>query len=506
MTDSLGWFDLLIVLSYFAVVIAVGLRFGRNSEEKNLHNYISGGRRVPWVAVLGSLVATEISAATFLATPGVGYSENMGFLQMGVGSILARIFIAIFFLGAFYQLRYLSIYQYLADRFGGGSQRTAAVFFLLSRLMASAVRLMIAATGLHVILGFPFFWTVAGFAILCLIYAGWGGIKAVIWTDCVQGIVFLTAAVVMVGVLQAHVGWGDILLTGAETGRLEIFQWRPGEGVLMDANWFFLMALFGFVNTLAMMGTDHDFTQRVLTCKNVREARRGVVLSGFIAIPVATLFLLIGIGLFVYYQQIGEAGLPMKMIGDESVVDSDKVFPHFIATALPNGLVGLMLCGVLAAAMSSLDSAMAALSSSVVVDLFKPLSKKGIDPSRQVWIARGFMLVVTVFLVGVALLLQHGGQFIWLAFKVAGVTYSGLLGVFLVGLLTKRGNDCWNLVAMFSGCGCTLILLLLAENGVIPLAWQWPMLFGVSLTFLLGILPKPRQVIVDSSAETLKLN
>lgn len=488
--QALGLWDLLIVLAYFAVVIAVGLRFGRADQEKSLQNYVSGGRRVPWVAVLGSLVATEISAATFLATPGVGYSENMGFLQMGVGSILARVFIAIFFLGAFYQLRYLSIYQYLAVRFGGGSQRTAAVFFLLSRLMASAVRLMIAATGLHVILGLPFFWTVAGFAVLCLIYAGWGGIKAVIWTDCVQGIVFLTAALVMVSILQMHVGWGEILRTGAETGRLDVFQWRADGGMWVDANWFWLMALFGFVNTLAMMGSDHDFTQRVLTCKNVREARRGVVLSGFIAIPMATLFLLIGIGLFVYYQQIGEAGLPMKLVGDESVVDSDKVFPYFIATALPTGLVGLMLCGVLAAAMSSLDSAMAALSSSVVVDLFKPLLKKTDNAAQQVWIARGLMLVVTVFLVAVAWMLQHGGQFIWLAFKVAGVTYSGLLGVFLVGLLTRRGRDNWNLLAMFAGCFCTLTLLLLSERNVIQLAWQWPMLFGVSVTFLLGVLPK----------------
>lgn len=491
MTEALGLLDLLIVLAYFGVVIAVGVRFGRNREEKTLQNYVSGGRQVPWGAVLGSLVATEISAATFLATPGVGYSENMGFLQMGVGSILARIFIAVFFLGAFYKLRYLSIYQYLADRFGGGSQRTAAVFFLLSRMMASAVRLMIAATGLHVLLGFPFFWTVAGFAVLCLIYAGWGGIKAVIWTDCVQGVIFLTAAVVMVGVLQVNVGWGEILRAGADTGRLQVFQWQPVDDFWLDANWFLLLAMFGFVNTLAMMGTDHDFTQRVLTSKNVREARRGVVLSGFISIPVATLFLLIGIGLFVYYQQVGEAGLPMKLVDEISVVDSDKVFPHFIATVLPTGLVGLMLCGVLAAAMSSLDSAMAALSSSVVVDLYKPLLRKGVSAARQVWITRGFMVVVTIILVWVAWLLQHGGQFIWLAFKVAGVTYSGLLGVFLVGLLTRRGDDRWNLLAMFAGSGSTLTLLLLAENDVIALAWQWPMLFGVGITFLLGVLPKP---------------
>jgi SSS family solute:Na+ symporter len=479
--------DILIVLAYFGTVLFVGIRFGR--KEESLDDYVSGGRRVPWLAVLASLVATEISAATFLGTPGVGYAENLGFLQMGVGSILARIFIAIFFLGAFYKLRYLSIYQYLRTRFGGNSHHTAAVFFLLSRVMASAVRLMIAATGLHVILGVPFLWTMIGFAFLCLAYTGLGGIRAVIWTDCVQAVVFFSAAAVIVTVLQLEVGWGTIFSVGAETGRLDIFHWTPDSSLWTDSSWFFLAAFFGFINTLAMQGTDHDFTQRVLTCKNVKEARRGVILSGFIAIPAATVFLLIGVGLFVYYQQIGEAGLPLKLMDGIEVVDSDKVFPHFIATALPAGLMGLLLCGVLAAAMSSLDSAMAALSSSVVVDLYKPVFREGLKPRQQVWIARAFMAVVTVVLVLVAYALQHGGQFIWLAFKVAGVTYAGLLGVFLVGLLTRRGSDKWNLVAMFSGSGFTATLLFLAENGIIELAWQWPMIFGVGLTFVLASIP-----------------
>jgi len=479
-----------IVLLYFAAVLGVGIRFGRPA--RNMDQYVSGGRDVPWAAVFASLVATEISAATFLGTPGAGYSTNLGFLQLGVGSILARFVIAACFLGAFYKLRYLSVYQYLARRFGGRSHRTAAAFFLLSRLTSSAVRLMIAATGLHVILGLPFAWTAPGFAAICFAYAGLGGIRSVIWTDCIQAGVFLIAAVVMVSVLQAEVGWGAIFETGAAHGRLEIFQWSAPQGVFRDSGWFPLAALFGFVNTLAMLGTDHDFTQRTLTCRDVRRARRGVVLSGFAAIPAAAVFLLIGVGLFVYYQQTGDSGLPTHVVEGVERVDPDKVFPHFIATALPDGLRGLLLCGVLAAAMSSLDSAMAALGSSVVVDLYQPALPAQASPAVRVWITRGFMALMALLLLGLAWALQHGGAFLWLAFKVAGVTYSGLLGVFLVGLLTRRGRDGWNIAAMLAGSATTAALLLLSETGVLALAWQWPMIFGVAATFVLGALPARR--------------
>ncbi|MDA1069479.1 MAG: sodium/solute symporter [Verrucomicrobia bacterium] len=491
--DSLTLPDILIVLAYFVSVLFIGIRFGKKDE--NIEGYVAGGRQMPWLAVLGSLIATEISAATFLGTPGVGFAENLGYLQMGFGSLLARFAIAFLFLGAFYKLKYLSVYQFLATRFGGTSHYTAASFFLMSRLMASAVRLMIASTGLYVILGLPFGWTMIGFASLCLIYAGIGGIKAVIWTDCLQVIVFLTAGLVMLFVLQDLVGWGTILNIGNKSGKLEIFQWTPQAGIMADSNWVLLAVVFGFINTLAMQGTDHDFTQRMLTCKNVKQARRGIILSGFISLPVAAMFLLIGVGLFAYFQQIPDASLPTKIAEGVISVDSDKVFPHFISTVLPAGLRGLLLCGVLAAAMSSLDSAMAALSSSIVVDLLKPFLNK--NETTQVWTARIFMVVVTVALVSIAWALKDGGQFIWLAFKIAGVTYSGLLGVFLVGLLSNRGADRWNLFAMITGSSFTAILLLLSEKGVIQLAWQYPMLVGVCLTFLLGIIPKAAKTQVQ---------
>lgn len=493
---SLTLLDYLIVALYFVVVLGVGLWFGRREETTD--DFMLGGRKVSWLAVLGSLIATEISAATFLATPGVGYGGNLTYLQFGIGSLLGRVFIALVFLKIFYELRVVSIYQYLAHRFGGTSHRTASVFFLLSRLTASGVRLMIASTGLHVILGLPFGVAMIGFTILCLAYTGMGGIKAVIATDCVQAVVFLGAGLTMFGVLQVTVGWGEIFRVGAEAGRLEVFNFVPDRGNLftgwfLDSNVFALALLFGFVNTVAMQGADHDFTQRMLTCRDEKQAQRSVILSGIAALPVAAMFLLIGVGLYAYYLIYPDVTLPTQLVDGTEQVMADKVFPHFIATVLPVGLRGFLLCGVLAAAMSSLDSAMAALSSSVVVDLYKPLIKGWLSERRMIWLSRTVMIAVAIALGGIAVALERlqamtGGEFLWLAFQVSTVTYSGLLGVFLLGMLTKRGGDKWNLLAMALGSLTTAGLLACLKLGYIELAWQWPMMIGVATTVAVGAL------------------
>jgi len=498
--------DYAIVGLYFVTVLAVGVWFGRREETTD--DFMLGGRRTPWLAVLGSLIATEISAATFLGAPGVGFASNLQYLQFGVGSLLGRIFIALVFLKVFYELRVVSIYEYLDHRFGGVSHRTSAVFFLLSRMTASGARLMIASAGLHVILGVPFWQAMILFTMLCLAYTAFGGIKAVIATDCVQAVVFLGAGLATFALLQHFVGWGEILSIGKQAGRLDVFNFLPDQGNaatgwFLDANVFLLALTFGFVNTVAMQGTDHDFTQRMLTCRSVGQAQRSVILSGIAALPVAAIFLLIGVGLFAYFQVNPDPALPAQMIDGKSQVMADKVFPHFITTVAPDGLRGLLLCGVLAAAMSSLDSAMAALSSSVVIDLYRPLLKGKVSERGLVWISRGMMAGVALALGLIAYLLERlqsmtGGEFLWLAFQVATVTYSGLLGVFLLGMLTKRGRDGWNLVAMLAGSVTTALLLGLLKTGFITIAWQWPMLTGVAVTVLVGAFPP--KIPIDDDA------
>jgi SSS family solute:Na+ symporter len=485
--------DGLIVLLYFAAVLGIGLYHARRS--KGSDDFISGSRQMPWLAVLGSIVATEVSAATFLATPGVGFSENMSYLQFGVGSFFARIFIAFVFLGAFYAAKSLTIYEFLANRFGNGTRYTATLFFIVTRLLASAVRLMIAATGLSLILDVPFAICLAIFTLVAIIYTGGGGIRGIIWTDVLQAIVFISCGLALILYIGQSIGWSTITEIGTEHGRFDIFRFSPTDsdggllGWLNDPKLFWIAAVFGFVSTTAAFGTDQDMTQRMLTCKDVGAARRSVVLSGFISIPIAALFLFVGVALFAFYQVHADASLPMKALANgSSEVASDKVFPWFIGTQLPSGLRGLLLVGVLAAAMSSLDSTMGALSSSALVDLYRPLLKKQTNDQTGLRLSRIFVSIFGVALALTAWALKDAEGFLWLTFKIGSITYGAMLGVFLLGILTRRGSDRGNWISMLSGSLICAGLLALIETGNLALGWTWLIVIGTAWTFGFGCL------------------
>jgi Na+/proline symporter len=225
----------------------------------------------------------------------------------------------------------------------------------------------------------------------------------------------------------------------------------------------------------------------MLTCKDVGAARRSVILSGFISIPIAALFLFVGIALFAFYQVHVDASLPMQLIeGGRSDVASDKVFPWFIGTQLPSGLRGLLLVGVLAAAMSSLDSTMGALSSSALVDLYRPLLKKQTSEQTGLRISRLFVSLFGVALALTAWALKDAEGFLWLTFKIGSITYGALLGVFLLGIITQRGSDRGNWISMLSGSLLCAGLLALIETGNLPLGWTWLIVIGTAWTFGIG--------------------
>ena len=219
MLDNLSLLDGLIVVVYFAAVLGIGIYHARKREDSGSDDFISGSRQMPWLAVLGSIVATEVSAATFLATPGVGFADNMSYLQFGVGSFIARIIIAFVFLGAFYTANSLTIYAFLAQRFGNATRYTATLFFILTRLLASAVRLMIAATGLSLILEVPFAVCLAIFTLVAIAYTDSGGIRGIIWTDILQALVFISCGITMLLYIGDSIGWATITEIGNAHGR-----------------------------------------------------------------------------------------------------------------------------------------------------------------------------------------------------------------------------------------------------------------------------------------------
>lgn len=477
----MAFVDWVIAAAYLLTVLGVGIYAG--GREENESDFLVGGRNVPWLAVLGSLIATEVSAATFLAVPGIGFGENMTYLQFGIGSIMARFFVAAVFIGAFYNAGCMSIYEFLGKSFGRRSQYAGSLLFLVTRLMASGVRLLIAAKGLSIIFGLPLHWVIIAFTLLTVIYTGYGGIKAVIWTDCVQAIVFIGAGIGALCYTVQVLGWDSFVSAGMEGGRFEIFRLAPdGEGIgawLNDSNTLLMAILFGFISTTAAMGTDQDLTQRLLSAKNAAGARRSVALSGFIAIPIAGLFLLVGVGLY------GISCTPMgAALTDLS--SNDAAFPRFITAIAPAGLRGLLVAGVLAAAMSSLDSTMAALSSSVLRDLIEPLTRREGRKLNHLVISRGLVYISAIALALIAWLFRENKAFLWLAFQVTSVTYGVLLGVFLLGLRGRRGNDAGNMLAIGVGLLVAASSLTAIKLGWMPIAWTWVIVIGAVVTYAIG--------------------
>jgi len=470
--------DYLVLIIYFAAIASIGLLAGR--KEKSTDDFFLGGRAMPWWAVTFSILATEVSAVTFIGTPGDAYRGNYTYLQFAIGSLLGRILIAFLLLPAFYRGRVTSIYQFLSQRFGEKSRRTAVIFFFFSQLLAAGVRLLLISLVLSVVSGYPLGAIIAFVAAVALLYTLIGGIKAVIWTDFFQFFIFMGGAWLAIYFILDAVpgGWTGLReLVPAEKFRVFDF------GLSLTAPAVFLIAfLNGCVQTFAALGTDQAMTQRMLTCRNLKQGRWSLILTGIIDFPIVITYLLIGTGLWALYEVVGPT-VP-------AAADPDLIFPHYIMTVLPPGVRGLLIASIFAAAMSSLDSSINALASSAVMDIYRPFIRPGRSEKHYLAASRVFVGVFCVLLIGAALALEQipGGK-LWLGFKVTGFTYGAMLGIFLLGVLTRGSNDRMNIWAMVTS-PLVLVALTLSEKFLFPgttlLAWSWYVVVGTGWTFFWG--------------------
>lgn len=474
--------DYLVVALYFAGIALVGILAGR--REKNTEDYFLAERKIPWWAVTCSILATEVSAVTFIGVPGESYRGNYVYLQFAFGSLLGRILIAFLFLPAFYRGRVISIYEYLKQRFGERSRLTGAVFFFATRILADGVRLLVISLALQVVTGCSLELLVILVAAVVVVYTLVGGIKAVIWTDVAQFAIFMGGAWVAIFCVLRFVpgGWEGLkALVPPEKFRVFDFSFS-----WVSDKVFLIAFVNGCFQTFAALGADQDLTQRMLTCPNLKEGQRALLLTGIVDFPIVLTFLFIGTALFCFYGRLGHL-LPAAI-----AADPDRIFPHFIMTVLPAGVRGLLIAAVFAAAMSTLSSAVNALASSAIVDVYKPFLRRRASEKHYLGVSRlavaffGVVIVLTAFLLNGL----PGGK-LWLGFKVTGFTYGALLGVFLLGVTTRRGNDRMNALAMVSSAA-VLIALTLAEkhlfSGRTLIAWPWYVVVGTAWTWLFGFL------------------
>jgi SSS family transporter len=481
----LTWPDYAVVLTALVVLVAIGGAFTR--QQRGTSDFFLARRRIPWWAACLSFLATEISAVTIIAVPATAYHENWEYTQFFIGSSLAKFVVALLFIPAFYRYNCVTIYEFLAHRFGTASQVTASIFFFVSRLLGSGVRLMAACVAVAVLMGWPVWPTVVLFSLVSIVYIALGGVKAVVWTNVFQAGMFLVGGGLTVAFLASQIdgGLATMFQTAAEAGRLQVINWGPAPGepdfwrrVLSDPSIVWLAVLNGVVGSTAAFGTDHDLMQRLLTVETRKQSQRTLAVTPLGTLVTLAIYLSIGAGLFTYYAQNPTAGLPRH----------DEILPFFIRTAMPEVLRGVMLAAIV---LASIDSPLGSLSASFVTDIYRPLLVRGRSEAHYLRVSRAAVVAFGVVLALLAWGFSFFSGFLWLAFKIAGVTFGSLLGVFLLGLLTRAGADRANAVAMVIMAVINLALLVLSETGRIGLGWSWLVILGTAGTMVLSPLLAP---------------
>src|SRR6266403_5904985 len=521
--DSRLAIDCAVLFLSFVVIISIGLFMGR--RERNLADFALGGRQIAWWAILGSLIAAETSAGTFFGTPGEAFAlRNYTYLQLALGTIIARILVSYIFIKPYYDYKVYSIYEYLTARFGVPTKNAASAIFLVTRVLASGARLYVAAIALalayEMIRGvqpgqketlFIYIGSTTAIVILTAIYTTLGGIKAVVWTDFIQASIMIGSALIAVGLLYSQIpgGWDEIVQRHGSFGISDFFTtgldpakhgWDKIKGMFEVEYTIFAGLIGSTFMTMSTHGTDQDMVQRMLTAPDVRRSRRSVIMSGLADIPIAFTFLSIGVLLWVFYQTHHDPNLPKT---------PNEIFCHYILYEMPVGMRGLLLAGIFATAMGSLSTALNALATSFTRDWYEPYINPGSTSEQSLRAVRWGTVRFSVLMIVVAattaylVIVYPNVRIIPIVLGIYGYTYGSVLGIFLAGMLTKsRGSDRGNMVAMILGFIVVVILSglpnkiaglfggkLYTQPGWLPvMEFPWWICFGTIVTFCVAIL------------------
>jgi SSS family transporter len=476
--------DLALILIYLVGITLFGLHFrrGKDPKARSLRNYFLADQTIPWWAIALSIVSAETSTLTIISIPGVAFAGDFGFLQIVIGYMLGRVVVALIFLPKYFQGAMLTAYQLIDQRFGHILHKVTAGLFLLTRAAAEGVRVFAVSIVVGIAIGTGDVLSIGIISALTLLYTFEGGMAAVIWTDVVQMAIYIGGTFVAIYTLGAHIpgGWMQIHQVAAAAGKFRLFHFALN---LTQSYTFWAGVLGGTFLTMASHGTDQLMVQRMLAARNLRESRMALLWSGAVIFLQFTLFLLIGVGLYVFY-------------GMHPVVfaSADRIFPTFIVREMPVGVAGLLVAGILAAAMSNLSAALNSLSSTTVVDFYMHWRPKADDRERMM-ISRSSTVIwaLVLFAVAVYSVFAGGkGHVVEVGLSIASVAYGALLGVFLLGTLTRYATQGGAIVGMI--CGFALNLLLWLDPNPITLgpitiphiAFTWYVLIGSIVTFAVG--------------------
>jgi SSS family solute:Na+ symporter len=469
--------DLAVILAYLLGVTAFGLRFRR--PQRTLKDYFLADRAIPWWALSLSIVAAETSTLTIISVPGLAYETDFRFLQLVLGYVVGRIIVSFLLIPQYFRGQILTAYQLIDRRFGRKLHSLTAGLFLITRAAAEGVRVyavaIVVAIALASLLSGMSTFTrdvsaIAIVTLLTLIYTFEGGMAAVIWTDVVQLVIYLIGT--LVGLFTIfHLlpdGWSTVHNLAGQAGKFRVFDFSWN----FYANYTFWSGVIGgtFL-TIATHGTDQLIVQRLLAARTQGQSQVALISSGFAVLAQFALFLLMGAALFVFYMLYPPA-VPFTR--------SDTIFPTFVVTTLPHGISGLLISAILAAAMSNLSAALNSLSSTTIVDFYarwRPASTE----QRRVRLSRLATIGWALVLFALAILARHGGRVLEVGLSIASVAYGSLLGVFLLGVLTRRASERGAMMGMLAGFLLNLYLWLFTR---VPFTWY--VALGSVFTFVVG--------------------
>jgi SSS family transporter len=489
------YLDWAIIVVYLAGITWFGARFRR--RQKSLKDYFLGGRTAPWWAIALSIVSAETSTLTIISTPGLAFGGDLGFLQVVLGYLVARIVISLLFLPHYFRGEMYTAYELIEIRFGPRLRRVTAATFLVVRALAEGVRVFAISLVISIILGTGEVVSIVLIVCLTLFYTFEGGMTAVIWTDVVQMILYVVGAVVSFVVILHQIpgGWAHVAAVAAPLGKLRVFDLSfhltPAYFSLRYTFWAGLIG--GCFLTTASHGTEQLMVQRLLAARNEGQSRAALFASWIVIFVQFSLFLLIGLMLFVAHSDL-HLPAPDRL---------DRLYPEFVWHSLPHGLAGLVIASILAAAMSNLSAALNALASTTVIDFWRPLGRKlgrtgemgmprgasemGAERgATEMRMARGATIAWGAVLLVIGAFARRWGGVLEAGLTIASIGYGGLLGVFLVGLLPRRIPQNAAILGMVAGVA-TEVYFKLGTS----VAWTWFAAVGTVVTFVSALLVAP---------------
>jgi SSS family solute:Na+ symporter len=475
---GLNWIDLLIIATYLAGITLFGLRFRK--RQRTMRDYFLADREIPWWAISLSIVAAETSTLTIISIPGLAYDSNFTFLQWAMGYLLGRVVISCLLLPQYFRGELYTAYQLIERRFGPELRTVTAAIFLLTRAAAEGVRVYAVSIVISIALGTGEVSSIAIITLLTLIYTFEGGLAAVIWTDVVQTLIYVVGTLVGMFTILHLVpgGWESVRATASGLHKFQVFdasvhaRWPFFEFAKPYTLWAGIIG--GAFFTTASHGTDQLIVQRLLAARNQRQSVLALLSSGVAVFFQFALFLFVGVMLFAYYRA------PSAAFGR-----ADRIYLTFIVSHMQHGIAGLLIAAILAAAMSNLSAALNALSSSSIMDFylrFRSVSRADASDATQMRMARMATVLWALVLFALAILALHRvGRVVEVGLQIASVAYGALLGVFLLGVLTRRANQTGAMLGMICGLATELCLWRWSQ-----VAFTWWVAIGTCVTFVVG--------------------